>query len=66
MKQIESEKEMLLEGLQAVERARDWYRKQIAAVQDKIKYVCRMGSQVIFYFGNSHKLFNYSIFPIYM
>ncbi len=47
MKQIESEKEVLLEGLQAVERARDWYRRQIAIVQDKMKYVCRVGSQVI-------------------
>lgn len=46
MKQIESEKEVLLEGLQAVERAREWYRKQIAIVQDKMKYICRMGSHV--------------------
>ncbi|XP_065205093.1 suppressor APC domain-containing protein 2 [Planococcus citri] len=44
MKQIESEKEVLLEGLQAVETAREWYRKQIAIVQDKMKYICRMGS----------------------
>lgn len=48
MKQIEAEKEVLFEGLQAVERAREWYRKQIAIVQDKMKYVCRMGSQVRF------------------
>ena len=46
MKQIESEKEVLLEGLQAVERAREWYRKQLAIVQDKMKYVGRVGSQV--------------------
>ncbi|KAK7583944.1 hypothetical protein V9T40_004907 [Parthenolecanium corni] len=45
IKQIESEKEVLVEGLQAVERAREWYRKQLAIVQDKMKYVCRSGSQ---------------------
>ncbi|XP_045464247.1 suppressor APC domain-containing protein 2 [Harmonia axyridis] len=43
MKQIEQEKDVLMQGLQAVEKARDWYLKQIAALQDKIKYLGRMG-----------------------
>ena len=46
MKQMEQEKEMLLEGLQAVEQARDWYLKQIAAVSEKMKYLGRMGSHM--------------------
>ncbi|CAB0007594.1 unnamed protein product [Nesidiocoris tenuis] len=43
MKQIELEKDVLVQGLEAVDRARDWYLKQIAAVQEKMKYLGRMG-----------------------
>jgi len=43
MKQIELEKDVYVQGLDAVDRAREWYLKQIAAVQDKIKYLGRMG-----------------------
>ncbi|XP_018569784.1 suppressor APC domain-containing protein 2 [Anoplophora glabripennis] len=43
MKQIEQEKEVLMQGLSAVEKARDWYLKQVAAVQEKMKYLGRMG-----------------------
>ena len=39
MKQLEQEKDILLQGLEAVDRARDWYQKQIQAVQDKQKYI---------------------------
>lgn len=47
MKQIEQEKDVLMQGLQAVERARDWYLKQISAVQEKMKYLGRMGSHMV-------------------
>ncbi|XP_057652443.1 suppressor APC domain-containing protein 2 [Diorhabda carinulata] len=43
MKQIEQEKEVLMQGLSAVENAREWYMKQITIVQDKMKYLGRMG-----------------------
>lgn len=43
MKQIEQEKEVLMTGLSAVEKARDWYLKQVAVVQEKMKYLGRMG-----------------------
>ncbi|XP_050299200.1 suppressor APC domain-containing protein 2 [Anthonomus grandis grandis] len=43
MKQIEQEKEVLMTGLSAVEKARDWYLKQVAMVQEKMKYLGRMG-----------------------
>uniref|UniRef100_A0A1B6HNP1 Suppressor APC domain-containing protein n=1 Tax=Homalodisca liturata TaxID=320908 RepID=A0A1B6HNP1_9HEMI len=46
MKQIEQEKDVLMQGLQAVEKARDWYLKQVAAVQEKMKYLGRMGSHM--------------------
>lgn len=46
MKQIEQEKEVLMQGLSAVEKARDWYLKQVAAVQEKMKYLGRMGHVV--------------------
>lgn len=44
---MEQEKELLLEGLQAVERAREWYLKQVAAVSEKMKYLGRMGSHMV-------------------
>ncbi|XP_026680251.1 suppressor APC domain-containing protein 2 isoform X5 [Diaphorina citri] len=44
MKQIELERDILMQGLQAVEKAKDWYSKQIAGVQEKMKYLGRMGS----------------------
>lgn len=47
MKQIEMEKDILMQGLQAVDKARDWYLKQVAAVQDKMKYLGRMGSHMV-------------------
>ncbi|XP_063702252.1 suppressor APC domain-containing protein 2 [Culicoides brevitarsis] len=47
LKQIEQEKDVLLEGLSAVEKARDWYLKQIAIVQDKIKYLGRTGTHMV-------------------
>lgn len=48
MRQIEQEKEVLLQGLGAVEKAREWYMKQIATAQEKIKHLGRMGSHVVF------------------
>lgn len=48
MKQIEQEKDVLMQGLNAIEKARDWYLKQIAAVQEKMKYLGRMGHAVSF------------------
>ncbi|KAL1518201.1 hypothetical protein ABEB36_001862 [Hypothenemus hampei] len=43
MKQIEQEKDVLMTGLGAVEKARDWYLKQVTLVQEKMKYLGRMG-----------------------
>ena len=39
MKQLEQEKDMLLQGLEVAERLRDWYHKQIATVTEKQNYV---------------------------
>ncbi|CAG4968165.1 unnamed protein product [Colias eurytheme] len=46
MKQIEQEKDILLQGLTAVEEAREWYLKQLTEVQDKMRYAGRMGAYV--------------------
>ncbi|XP_011697861.1 PREDICTED: suppressor APC domain-containing protein 2 isoform X2 [Wasmannia auropunctata] len=46
MKQIEQEKDVLLQGLAAIDKAREWYLKQISATQEKIKHLGRMGSHV--------------------
>ncbi|KAL0894674.1 hypothetical protein ABMA27_013222 [Loxostege sticticalis] len=44
MKQIEQEKDVLLQGLTAVEEAREWYLKQLTEVQEKMRYAGRMGA----------------------
>lgn len=38
MKQLEQEKDVLIQGLEVVERAREWYHKQISAVTEKQNY----------------------------
>lgn len=57
LKQIELEKDVLLQGLAAVDKARDWYLKQIATVQEKIKYLGRTGSSMVRIFLNIYFLF---------
>ncbi|CAH0749078.1 unnamed protein product [Diatraea saccharalis] len=47
MKQIEQEKDVLLQGLTAVEEAREWYLKQLSEVQEKMRYAGRMGAYVV-------------------
>ena len=39
MKQLEQEKDTLLQGLETAEHLRDWYHKQIAGVTEKQNYV---------------------------
>lgn len=46
MKQIEQEKDVLMQGLTDIEKARDWYLKQIGVVREKMKYLGRMGHVV--------------------
>lgn len=58
MKQMEQEKDVLLEGLTAVEEAREWYLKQLGEVQEKIRYASRMGAYVVIYFFISLIIYN--------
>uniref|UniRef100_A0A1A9V6A8 Suppressor APC domain-containing protein n=1 Tax=Glossina austeni TaxID=7395 RepID=A0A1A9V6A8_GLOAU len=44
LKQYEEEREVLLLGLEAVNKAREWYTQQLINVQEKIKYLGRMGN----------------------
>ncbi|XP_052863010.1 uncharacterized protein LOC128269667 [Anopheles cruzii] len=46
LKQIEQEKDILVQGLTAIEQTRDWYLKQLATVQEKIRYLGRPGSHM--------------------
>ncbi|KAK3586381.1 hypothetical protein CHS0354_000907 [Potamilus streckersoni] len=41
MKQLEQEKDLLLQGLEVVERTRDWYHRQILVVSEKQKALGR-------------------------
>lgn len=47
LKYLELEKDLLLQGLDAVEIAQRWYFKQVAIVQDKIKCLAHAGSDVV-------------------
>lgn len=47
LKHLEQEKDVLIQGLNSVEKTRDWYLKQIAIVQDKMKHLGRMGSNMV-------------------
>lgn len=62
MKQIEQEKDVLMQGLSGIDKAREWYLKQIANVQEKMKYLGRMG-HVVSITDTIHKeVCNYSSF----
>lgn len=39
MKELEQEKDVLLQGLEVVERVREWYHQQIQMVQEHQKYL---------------------------
>ncbi|CAG0899170.1 unnamed protein product [Darwinula stevensoni] len=43
LKQVEQERDMLVQGLQVVDRAREWYQKQISAVEDKMRDIGQIG-----------------------
>lgn len=41
IRHLEEEKDLLLDGLHAIEKAQEWYFKQIALIQDKMKRLSR-------------------------
>lgn len=47
LKHYEEEKDVLVQGLNAVEKAQEWYLKQLAIVEDKIKYLGRIESHSV-------------------
>lgn len=47
LKQFEQEKDILMQGLSAVDKSREWYIRQIADVQDKIKQLGKMGTHMV-------------------
>lgn len=47
LRYLEEEKDMLLDGLNAVEKAQEWYFKQIAHVQEKMKYLGRGDTHLV-------------------
>lgn len=47
MKQIEQEKDILQQGLASLEKAREWYLKQLAEVQERMRYAGRMGAYLV-------------------
>ena len=48
MKQLEQEKDTLLQGLEVAERLREWYHKQISLVTEKQNYVEKTSCSVGF------------------
>lgn len=47
LKQIELEKDILMQGLNTVETARSWYAKQISAVDEKLRYMTLTGNHTV-------------------
>ena len=41
MKQLEQERDVLIQGLEAVDRARAWYQRQLSDVKEKQRLVHR-------------------------
>ncbi|XP_045596534.1 suppressor APC domain-containing protein 2 [Procambarus clarkii] len=39
LKQLEAERDMLIQGYEVVERARSWYRQQLQAISERIHYL---------------------------
>ncbi|CAG2101089.1 unnamed protein product [Medioppia subpectinata] len=44
IQQLEQERSLFMQGLDGIDRARDWYLRQIAIIQDKISYVTKVGT----------------------
>lgn len=44
IQQLEQERNLFLQGLDAIDRARDWYLRQIAIIQEKMVYVSKVGT----------------------
>ncbi|XP_076320963.1 suppressor APC domain-containing protein 2-like isoform X4 [Tachypleus tridentatus] len=44
MKQLEQERDVLYQGLEAIERARDWYQQEIECVMKKMPYFSQTSS----------------------
>ena len=44
IQQLEQERSLFMQGLEGIDRARDWYLRQIAIIQDKISYVTKVGT----------------------
>lgn len=47
LRYLEEEKDMLLDGLDAIEKTQEWYFKQIAHVQEKMKYLGRGDTHLV-------------------
>lgn len=47
IRHYEEEKDLLLDGLHAVEKAQEWYFKQIASIQEKMKRLSRGDGQLV-------------------
>lgn len=52
IRHYEEEKDLLLDGLHAVEKAQEWYFKQIASIQEKMKRLSRGDGQLVRIYSN--------------
>ncbi|MBN3299341.1 SAPC2 protein, partial [Amia calva] len=58
MKELEQEKDSLLAGLEAVERARDWYQQQIHSVTERQRHVGQSAHCTDFFSDSSQSRLN--------
>lgn len=58
LKQLEQEKDILLQGLSAIEKTREWYLGQIGVLQEKIKYLGRLRPDVSISYRTQFSIIN--------
>ncbi|XP_013387793.1 suppressor APC domain-containing protein 2 [Lingula anatina] len=65
MKQLEQERDVLLQGLEAVDKAREWYHNQLIAVQEKQKYLGKSTAQSDYSLEANQERMNFQMARIY-
>ena len=66
MKQLEQERDLLLQGLEAVNRAHEWYQQQLQSVQEKQKLIGKGASPSVKKNSVYLDILNIFVLPLYL
>ena len=56
MKAIEEERDGLMRGMQMVQRAEDWYKEQLSAVQERMRSLGKTGGGQVTILSNQRSV----------